>query len=91
MDLTSAVVDTALRERTRIVERRSIRLGRRSCVFARDRQTLFLRVLTVGGGARNAPGQRIRERLLGPTVLRAASQEAAVGAARLARLAIGRA
>ncbi len=47
-----------------------------------------LRVLTVGGGARNAPWQRIRERLLGTTVLRAPSQEAAVGAARLARLAV---
>lgn len=47
------------------------------------------RVLTVGGGARNRPWRAIRERGLGVPVTAAASEEAAVGTARLARRALG--
>jgi sugar (pentulose or hexulose) kinase len=48
------------------------------------------RVLTVGGGARNEAWTRIRARLLRAPVERAASEEAAIGAARLARIALER-
>ncbi len=46
------------------------------------------RVLTVGGGARNDAWTRIRRRLVGPMVEPAATEDAAVGAARLARRAL---
>ncbi|KXX63902.1 FGGY-family carbohydrate kinase [Marichromatium gracile] len=42
-------------------------------------------VLSIGGGARNPTWTRMRARLLGCTVLRASHQEAAFGAALLAR------
>jgi len=42
------------------------------------------RILTTGGGARNEPWRRIRERLLGVPVSAASQQEAAYGAALLA-------
>ncbi|WP_157271290.1 FGGY-family carbohydrate kinase [Azohydromonas aeria] len=47
------------------------------------------RVLSVGGGARNAAWLEIRRRCLGVPVERAAQEEAACGAARLARAAMG--
>jgi sugar (pentulose or hexulose) kinase len=46
------------------------------------------RVFSVGGGARNAAWTRIRERVLGVPVLTPPQDEAAVGAARLARQAL---
>lgn len=46
------------------------------------------RVLSVGGGAANAAWTAIRARRLGVTVSRAASSEAALGTARLARAAL---
>jgi hypothetical protein len=45
-------------------------------------------VLTVGGGAANAPWQRLREHCLQVPVITAARDEAAYGAARLARQAL---
>jgi sugar (pentulose or hexulose) kinase len=48
------------------------------------------RVLSVGGGARNAAWTTIRARRLGVDVTTAATDEAAYGAARLARLALTR-
>lgn len=47
-------------------------------------------VTTVGGGAANKAWARIRERVLGVPVTRAANPEAAFGAARLARLGLER-
>lgn len=49
------------------------------------------RVLTVGGGARNAAWTRIRRRLLGTEIAGALSEDAAVGTARLARMSLERA
>jgi sugar (pentulose or hexulose) kinase len=48
------------------------------------------RVISVGGGARNAAWTAIRTRTLGVEVTTAATDEAAYGTARLARLALGR-
>lgn len=45
----------------------------------------LMRVFTTGGGGRNAPWQRMREQRLGKTVYRARRDEAAYGAALLAR------
>lgn len=47
------------------------------------------RVLTLGGGARNPQWQALRARLLGLPVTAAVHQEAAIGAARLARGPLG--
>jgi sugar (pentulose or hexulose) kinase len=48
------------------------------------------RVISVGGGARNAAWSAIRARKLGVEVTTAATDEAAYGSARLARLALAR-